>query len=382
MATGALRREAPSTYEAAAGLLRHCADEGLTARVTGGGTKLGWGRRAAEPDVELSTRGLDAILEHNAGDLTAVLQAGVPLARASETFAEAGQMLALDPPLGAGDAATIGGVVASGDSGPLRHRYGAARDLVLGVTVALSDGSVARAGGKVIKNVAGYDLGKLFAGSFGTLGAIMEVAVRLHPLRDTASAAATAADPERLALAARRLAHASLEAQALDMAWRDGRGGVLIRFAGAEARAQAGAARAELEQAGLAATLIEDDASAWAQQRDRQRGELVVRVSGGQTGLADLLRATDRLAGSVVGRAALGLSWITLPDDTPASALRELRSALSPAVSVVLDAPDHVKTDIDPWGVDEGPELELMRRTKERFDPGRVLGAGTFVGGI
>jgi glycolate oxidase FAD binding subunit len=379
MATGALRREAPSSYDAAAALLRHCADEGLSARVSGGGTKLGWGRRAPAPDVELSTRALDAIAEHNAGDLTAVLQAGVPLARAQAAFAEADQMLALDPPLGAGDAATIGGVVASGDSGPLRHRYGAARDLVLGVTVALSDGSVARAGGKVIKNVAGYDLGKLFAGSFGTLGAIVEVAVRLHPLRDTASAAATADDPERLALAARRLAHASLEAQALDVAWREGRGGVLVRFAGAEAPAQAEAARVELDQAGLDAIVIDDDSGAWAQQRERQRGELVVRVSGVQTGLADLLRAADELGGSVVGRAALGLSWLTLPADTKASALRHLRSARSPAHCTVLDAPDAIRAELDPWGLEEGPELELMRSVKARFDPQGVVGIGVLV---
>ena len=111
------------------------------------------------------------------------------LGRLREKFAEAGQMLALDPP---GDDATIGGIVATGDSGPLRHRYGGPRDLVLGVTIALPDGTVARAGGKVIKNVAGYDLSKLMTGAFGTLGVIAQVALRLHPLprndghRDTA----------------------------------------------------------------------------------------------------------------------------------------------------------------------------------------------------
>ena len=99
-------------------------------------------------------------------------------------------MLALDPPLGPDAAATIGGVVATGDSGPLRHRYGAPRDLVVGMTIALADGTIARSGGKVIKNVAGYDLAKLFAGSFGTLGVIVEVAVRLHPLADTRVTAA------------------------------------------------------------------------------------------------------------------------------------------------------------------------------------------------
>ncbi len=189
-----------------------CGRDRRVLRVRGGGTKLGWGTPAPDPEVELSTSGLDRVVEHNEGDLTAILEAGVPLAKAQERFAAAGQMLALDPPLGAGDAATIGGVVASGDSGPLRHRYGAPRDLVLGMTVALSDGTVAKSGSKVIKNVAGYDLAKLFAGSFGTLGLILQVSVRLHPLpSETVTAVGHSDDPDALARAASELAHASLE---------------------------------------------------------------------------------------------------------------------------------------------------------------------------
>src|SRR2546422_9152108 len=117
-------------------------------------------------------------------------------------------MRARAPPLGHGARATVGGVVAAADSGPLRHRFGGVRDLVVGVTVALSDGTLAGAGGKVIKNVAGYDLGKLLAGSFGTLGVIVEVALRLHPVPDaTATAIGRGADPARVAVAAGALAH-------------------------------------------------------------------------------------------------------------------------------------------------------------------------------
>ena len=168
-------REAPGLpRRGGAALLRRCSDEGLRVCPVGGAARSSAGAALGEPvDVELSTAGVADVVEHNEGDLTAVLDAGAPLAAAQAAFAEAGQMLALDPPLGAGGAATIGGVVASGDSGPLRHRYGAARDLVVGMTMALADGTVARAGGKVIKNVAGYDLAKLLAGSFGTLGLIL-----------------------------------------------------------------------------------------------------------------------------------------------------------------------------------------------------------------
>ena len=128
----------PATAEETAAALREASAAGRRVRVHGGGTKLGWGRPLHPPaDAELSTERLDAIVEHNVADLTAVVQAGVPLARAQATFAQAGQMLALDPPTGPGDGATIGGVLATGDSGPVRQRDAAVRDLVVGERVAL-----------------------------------------------------------------------------------------------------------------------------------------------------------------------------------------------------------------------------------------------------
>src|SRR5262249_28336550 len=154
------------------------------------------------------------------GDFTAILEAGVPLAEAQAKFASAGQMLALDPFLGESNDATIGGVIAANDSGPLRHRYGAARDLVIGMTVVLSDGTIASSGGKVIKNVAGYDLAKLFAGSMGTLGLIARVAVRLHPLPvATATVRAHSTDPDRMAATVAVLTRTPLEADCFDVTW-------------------------------------------------------------------------------------------------------------------------------------------------------------------
>ncbi|MDP9294277.1 MAG: FAD-binding oxidoreductase, partial [Actinomycetota bacterium] len=237
MATAQSVTERPGSPEQAAELLRGLGGEGRTVRPRGGATKLSWGGTGEPVAVELETGGLNRILEHNEGDLTAVLQAGVPLGEAQAAFAEKGQMLALDPPLGRGggeagaggggrrpetaDAATVGGLVATADSGPLRHRYGGVRDLVVGISVALSDGTVAKAGGKVIKNVAGYDLAKLYAGSYGTLGLIVSVNVRLHPApAGNATAVGSTDDPERLADAAAALARLPLEADALDVAWR------------------------------------------------------------------------------------------------------------------------------------------------------------------
>ncbi|MEA2398076.1 MAG: glycolate oxidase binding subunit, partial [Thermoleophilaceae bacterium] len=315
------RVEAPGTYEAAASALGAAAQDGLRVRIGGAGTKSAWGAPVPEPDLELRTSALDSIVEHNVGDLTAVVQAGVPLGRLRDELAGARQMLAIDPPLGAGDddGATLGGVLATADSGPLRHRHGGPRDLVLGMTVALSDGTVARAGGKVIKNVAGYDLAKLFTGSYGTLGAILEVAVRLHPLpAATVTVVGESDDPAAVAAAAAALTHATLEAQCLDVAWSGGRGRVLIRFAGAQAVAQAGEGLELLRRAGLAAESVEDDGELWRDQRRGQRsdGGLVVRVSGVQTQLESQMRAAERLGGSLVGRAAYGLSWIALEGGT------------------------------------------------------------------
>jgi glycolate oxidase FAD binding subunit len=336
-------------------------------RIRGAGTKLRW---APDPDgaVELSTAGLDEIVEHNAGDLTAVLEAGVPLARAQEVFRSAGQMLALDP-FDAGGA-TIGGVIAANDSGPLRARYGGARDLVVGMRVALADGTVAKSGGKVIKNVAGYDLGKLFTGSFGTLGAILEVAVRLHPLPPaTATAVGHTHSPHLLAGGAAALSHAPLEQLGLDVRWAAGAGMVLARFGGSTAREQAAAAEALLRSAGLEAELAEDDEPLWQAQREAQRSPagLVVRVSALQTDLESLAGLAERHGATLVGRAGLGLFWLRLDEGDCAALL----SDLSRFVAAVLDRPAS-QPFVAREPRDPGVAL-LAARVKERFDPAGTL---------
>jgi glycolate oxidase FAD binding subunit len=334
------------------------AEAGDTVRVRGAGTKLAWVR--GEPSVELSTTGLDEIVEHNEGDLTAVLQAGVPLARAQQRFAEAGQMLALDPP---DHGATIGGVVATNDSGPLRTRYGGIRDLVVGMRVALADGTVAKSGGKVIKNVAGYDVAKLFVGSFGTLGAILEVSVRLHPTPPaTATAMVRSSDPDALGRAVLALSHARLEHLGLDVHWEGGEGAVLSRFGGAAPIPQAEAAARLMGDA----ELVEDDDDLWQAQRDAQRSPsgLVVKVSALQTELPELLRVARESGATLVGRAGLGLHWLRL-DTGPAEALvARLRRRWT---AVVLDHPPGI--GCGPHEPRDAGARMLAGRVKERFDP-------------
>jgi glycolate oxidase FAD binding subunit len=356
--------QAPATREELASALAAAGEAGTRVRFRGAGTKQAWPPAAPPEALELSTAGLTQIVEHNAGDLTAVLESGVPLAEAQALFAKAGQRLALDPPDGG---ATIGGVVASGDTGPLRGRYGGPRDLVVGMRVALSDGTLAKSGGKVIKNVAGYDIAKLFAGSFGTLGAIVELSVRLHPVApDTATTLADAADPDELARGAAAIGQSPLEHHGIDVSWRDGRGRVLVRFAGAAPRPQADAAEKLLSAEGLTTEIVDDDELLWDEQRAAQRGPLVVKVSSLPTRLPALLRAAGEHGGSVVGRAALGLSWVRF-EEPSAAAVERLRREF---IAVVQDRPPDL--GIDPIGPVDPARRALMQRVKERFDPAGV----------
>jgi glycolate oxidase FAD binding subunit len=153
---------------------------GLQVIPRGGATKMDWGNPPRSGELMLSTRRLNRVVEHAWGDMTATVEAGCTLQQLQQTLAEHGQRLALDPLWP--EQATIGGILATNDSGPLRIRFGSLRDLIIGITLALPDGTLAKSGGKVVKNVAGYDLPKLATGSLGTLGIITQAIFRLHPV--------------------------------------------------------------------------------------------------------------------------------------------------------------------------------------------------------
>jgi glycolate oxidase FAD binding subunit len=375
----------PESVPAAAELMRELGRAGRPIAIRGAGTKAGW--LAAETEVTLETAELNHVLEHNEGDFTAVLEAGVPFAQAQAQFAASAQMLALDPPLssdGGEPRATIGGVVASADSGPLRHRYGGVRDLILGVTIVLSDGTVAKAGGRVIKNVAGYDLGKLFAGSYGTLGLIATVAVRLHPLAEqTATVQASSDDAPALARAAGRLAALPIEADCLDLAWSPAGGVLLVRFAGATAPERATETERLIGELGLTElTVTEDDAALWAAQRAAQREPegTVIKVAGVTADTVEILGAAQALGARVVARPALGLAWVALAGGEDIEhRVGQLRAAL-PAVS--LTALDGAAAIPERWPTPAPAALNVMDRLKARFDPAHICAPGAFVGGL
>jgi glycolate dehydrogenase FAD-binding subunit len=248
-------------------------------------------------DVVLSTRRLDHVLEHEAGDLTCIVEAGVRVRDLNERLAAAGQMLALDPP----GNPTIGACLAGNLSGPRRHRYGTARDLVIGVTVVLADGTVASSGGKVVKNVAGYDLGKLFCGSEGRLGLIARVALRLHPLPEASrTLAVPVGSPAEAASAARALLQAPLELSALDVVW-PGSVAVLIEGSAAAVEEQFEAARALIGGR-------EDAGPVWAEAEARQAaspGRLLFAPGD--------LRATLERVDDAVVRVSAGVAYVREP---------------------------------------------------------------------
>ena len=216
--------------------------------------------RRVQIGADLDASGMDRVLEHEAGDLTCTVEAGIRLSALAIALARAGQRLSLDPP---GDP-TIGACLAANLSGPLRHRYGGPRDLVLGVTLVLADGTIANAGGKVVKNVAGYDLGKLVCGSRGRLAFIGRVSLRLHPA--PAAAATVVVETDDPAAVAAALLASHLVPSALDVL-HPGRVAVLYEGGAAAVAAQVEATRALVGG-------NETDGAVWAESMARQGAAL------------------------------------------------------------------------------------------------------------
>src|ERR671911_2279760 len=207
----------PGSVEKTSELLRFAAEEGLAVSPRGGGTKSSLGNPPRGLDLVLSTARMNEVIEHVPGDQVVRVQAGIKLQDLQERLTGSDQMLGLDP-VEKDAGATVGGVVAANSSGPRRHRYGTIRDLIIGITVVLSDGTVAKAGGKVVKNVAGYDLSKLFTGSLGTLGIIATANFRLHPTPEASRTVAVEVESlEAAAGAAQAIIHSQVEASAVEL---------------------------------------------------------------------------------------------------------------------------------------------------------------------
>jgi glycolate oxidase FAD binding subunit len=416
----------PASTQEAAGLLRAAAAAGLAVVPRGAGTGFSWGSPPSRCDLVVDLRAMNRVIEHEAGDLVVRVQAGMTIGQLASALASAGQELALDVPA----EATVGGVVATGTTGPRRLRYGAPRDLLIGLTVVRADGVIARSGGKVVKNVAGYDIGKLFAGSHGTLGLITEATFRLHPWpaavawvtaefgvaeqagasaagasalsagvasASAASAGAASASAASASAAVASAAGSALVPSAVELDWPGGsarplRVGVLLEGTESGVAERAGRMSDLLAAAGGGPVSVSGTAPVrWGALPE---GATIVRVSFWVSALEAVLRALAAAGESagvrpaVTGPAGAGALYACLDPDTPVpaaarfvTALREQVARLSGtagprgSVAVLAGSPAALAA-AEAYRDVSG--AALMRAVRDQFDPDHRMFPGRF----
>ncbi|MGF1473340.1 MAG: FAD-binding oxidoreductase [Rubrobacteraceae bacterium] len=383
----------PGSVEEARELMKLARENGLAVAPRGSGTKTQLGNPPRELDLVISTGRMNEIVEYVPGDQIVRVQAGIKLSDLQEKLAEENQMVALDPPE---EDATIGGLVAANSAGPSRYSYGTVRDLIIGIKVVLADGTVAKAGGKVVKNVAGYDLSKLFTGSMGTLGLIVEANFRLHPLREASRTVVAEIEggPQGVYAAVQDIARTQVEPTAIELRYGEDEqlvatfvesieGGidekVRVVTHALETHGEVRDAE-EGNQLGSALPPLED-------------GGVLIKVSAPPAELAAVLESVLGAAGRrgldhprITGHAGTGVTFAGLSggsEDALAEAVEEVREiwVRRGGGVVLLEAPGEIKARVGTWGPPRD-DIGLMGRVKEKFDSQGNLNPGRFVGGI
>jgi glycolate oxidase FAD binding subunit len=397
----------PTTADGVGRVLSLATAEGLAVVPTGGGARLGWGTPPRRVDVLLSLARLDRVLAHEPADLTLSVECGVTLTALDAVLRPYGQFVPIDAPRPG--ASTIGGLIATGAAGPYRARYGTMRDLLVGVTVVRADGTLVKGGGRVVKNVTGYDIPKLYVGALGTLGVVVVAHLRLHPrpaeertwllrFASAESALEAAVDIRSTAVV---LSRCQLFTTAALRTLGDAAppGGALAVTVGSVPAAVAAQGREIAETCRrVGGTMVEmPDADAWWRRAvevtwpDEGAPSLALRIGTRPTDVVKALRAVEaaRPAGSALRATADlangALHAILTPVETSrvADIVKRTREALTVlgGSCVVEHAPAAVKPGLDVWG-DVGSARAAMQRLKHELDPAGVLNPGRYVGGI
>jgi len=411
----------PASADDVAAALASASKHRLAVVIRGGGTKMGWGRTPASVDIALSTKRLDALVAHEHADLTATIQAGARLDDVNRALARQGQWLPIES---AFDEATIGGAIATNDSGPLRHRYGTPRDLLIGIRLALTDGRLIKAGGNVVKNVAGYDVGKLMSGSHGSLAAIVSATFKLMPLPGASSTlVATFERADALVTALAAITSSQLEASAIEIrtgpAGGPPKGGpyeyggaseyvgvsehvgaseyvgagfsrpylLLLKFESTPGALHAHVEKARALAGGANCEVItsQSETDVWRDHlRAPWRSEgMILRFAWMPASLGAVLALVDDLRGSVTdieltGRAAIGSGLLRVDADVrlQRNVVERLRSRTDVFRHVVvLRADAALKQQLDVWGP-LGDAGSLGASVKHALDPHGILNAG------
>ncbi len=396
---------APASAEEVSRCLALVWADGLAVAPTGRGTRRHWGNPPRALDLVLSLSRLDRIVAHEPADLTVSVEAGVTLGQLEAALRPYRQFLPLDPPRAEGS--TVGGIVATAASGPYRARYGTIRDGLLGVTLVQADGTVVKGGGRVVKNVTGYDMPKLHVGALGTLGVVVAAHLRLQP-RPAAEATWLYGfpSPEAVVEAALGIMDAPVVVSRLEMlveatlaalgqaALPGAALGVTVGGVSEGVRAQ-GERIAEICGRGGGVPIPVAGAEAWWRRVTETwwpvgADDVVVRIGSRPSDVAKALRAVEAAAPAWACRASAGVAngvlHVTLRDGAPgdtAALLARVRESLAPlgATCVVEHAAPVAKVALDVWG-DVGPALDVMRRLKTEMDPRGILNPGRYVGGI
>ena len=355
MVVTATSTEKPATTEELASRLHDAAASGLAVVPTGGGRAMGMGNPVERCDVLLQTTRLDRVIEHSQADMVVSVEAGITLEALQAELGKAGQFLPVDPFNSPGH--TVGGLLASGWTGPLRMRYGSPRDFLIGIRVALPDGKLASGGGRVVKNVSGYDMMKLQYAALGSLGVIVAASFKVfpRPLHDVTVSSDGGWDAAEQAMAT------PLAPSALEL-FSDGR--VLARFSGSR-----DAVNRIVQELGWKHA----DNSKWVEHSSRAP-QRWARIAVPKERLREVVGGLDDWWASP----GVGLAYWTPPND--AAAIRAVRSRAETAGGrlFVLAAPDDLMREVGAWGAPPST-LEIMRRLKQAFDPDHVLNPGRFV---